>query len=183
MTTMLLMLAQEAEHGTAGAPTPFAVNSGLIIWTWIVFVTLLFLLKKFAFPAILKATEDRERTIARQLDEAEQANTEARRLLEENRRMLAEARAQSQALLAEAKAAAEKERSGAIEKTRHEQDEILARARREITAERDKALVELRREAVDLSLAAAAKLIGQRLDGPADRSLVERYLASLEKAN
>jgi F-type H+-transporting ATPase subunit b len=83
--------------------------------------------------------------------------------------------------MAEAKTAAEKERSAAIERTRQEQEEILARARREIGDERDKALTELLREAVDLSLAAAAKLIGQRLDSAQDRALVEGYLASLEK--
>jgi F-type H+-transporting ATPase subunit b len=86
-------------------------------------------------------------------------------------------------MLAEAKSASEKERTGAIEKTRQEQDELLARARREIDAERQKAVADLRREAVDLSLAAAAKLIGQRLDSAQDRALVERYLSTLEKPN
>lgn len=180
MITMLLTLVSEGGEG--GAPSPFAVNSGLVIWTWVVFVVLLFLLKKFAFPAILKATEERERTIARQLDEAAKATTEAKALLDENRRLLAEARTQAQAMMAEAKSAAEKERAAAVEKTRQEQDELMARARREIQAERDKALTDLRREAVDLSLAAASKLIGQRLDGGSDRALVETYLASLEKA-
>ncbi len=180
MITMLLTLVSEGGEG--GAPSPFAVNSGLVIWTWVVFVVLLFLLKKFAFPAILKATEERERTIARQLDEAAKANTEAKALLDENRRLLAEARTQAQAMMAEAKSAAEKERVTAIDKTRHEQDELLERARRDIAAERDKALTDLRREAVDLSLAAAGRLIGQKLDGASDRSLVEGYLASLEKA-
>ena len=84
--------------------------------------------------------------------------------------------------MGEAKSASEKERTAAIEKTRHEQDDLLARARRDIAAERDKAMAELRREAVDLSLAAATKLIGQRLDSSADRALVESYLSSLEPA-
>jgi F-type H+-transporting ATPase subunit b len=181
MTTTLLGLVQELEHAGTPAPTPFAVNSGLIIWTWIVFLGLLFLLWKFVYPVLLKATEERERTIARQLDEAEKANTEAKRLLDENRRLLADARTQAQAMMAEAKSAAEKERAAAIEKTRHEQEELLARARREIGDEREKAVVDLRREAVDLSLAAAAKLIGQRLDTAQDRALVEGYLATLEK--
>ncbi len=180
MTTMLLMLASEG--GADGSPSPFAVNSGLVIWTWVVFITLLFLLKKFAFPAILKATEDREQTIARQLDEAAKANTEAQGLLAENRRLLVEARSQAQALVAEAKSAVEKERATAIEKTRHEQEELLERARREIAAEREKAVAALRREAVDLSLAAAGKLIGQRLDAASDRTLVEGYLATLEQS-
>lgn len=181
MITMLLTLVSEGGEG--GAPSPFAVNSGLVIWTWVVFVVLLFLLKKFAFPAILKATEERERTIARQLDEAAKANAEAKALLDENRRLLAEARTQAQAMMAEAKSAAEKERTTAIDKTRHEQDELLERARRDIAAERDKALTDLRREAVDLSLAAASKLIGERLSADADKKIVLDYLASLEKSH
>jgi len=183
MTTMLLMLAQEGEHAASGAPSPFAVNFGLFFWTWVVFLALLFLLKKFAFPAILKATEERERTIARQLEEAEKANGEARKLLEENRRLLADARNQAQAMMAEAKMAAENERTVAIDKTRQEQDELLSRARRDIVEEREKAMQQLRREAVDLSLAAATKLIGQRLDSAQDRALVEAYLSTVEKAN
>ena len=67
-----------------------------------------------------------------------------------------------------------------MQKTRDEQDELLARARREIAAEGEKARQELRREAVDLSLAAASKLIGQRLGSDADKQIVMDYLASLE---
>ena len=115
---VLSVLAVVAEEGAAGGASPFAVNFGLFFWTWVVFLALLFLLKKYAFPAILKATEERERTIARQLDGAEKANTEARKLLEENRRLLADARNHAQAMLAEAKTAAEKERTMAIDKTR-----------------------------------------------------------------
>lgn len=178
MTTMLLLLAASEAGGDA---SPFAVNFGLFFWTWLVFLALMFLLQKFAFPAILKATEDREQTIARQLDEAAKANTEAKALLEENRKLLAAARGQAQALVAEAKTAAEKERATGIEKTRHEQEDLLQRARREIGAEREKAIADLRREAVDLSLAVAGKLIGQKLDGASDRTLVEGYLASLER--
>ena len=67
-----------------------------------------------------------------------------------------------------------------MEKTKQEQEELLARARREIAAERDRAIAELRREAVDLSLAAASKLIGKRLDSETDRKLVLDYLATLD---
>ncbi len=183
MSNMLLLVVQEAEHAAGGTPTPFAVNTGLVVWTWVVFIVLLFLLSKYAFPAILKATEDRERAIAKQLEEAHTANTEAQALLAENRRMVAEARTTAQTMLADAKAGAERERAASVEKTRQEQDELLARARRELQAERDKAVAELRREAVDLSLAAATRLIGQRLDSAADRALVEGYLNSLETSN
>lgn len=179
---LLSLLAVAAEEGAENI-SPFAVNFGIFFWTWVVFFILLFVLWKYAFPAILKATEEREAAIAKQLDQAERANTEAKALLEENRKLLASGRTQAQAMMAEAKASAEREHTVAIEKTRLEQEELLARARREIVGERDKALVDLRREAVDLSLAAAAKLIGQRLDGGSDRALVEAYIASLEKPN
>ncbi|HSB54294.1 MAG TPA: ATP synthase F0 subunit B, partial [Gemmatimonadales bacterium] len=116
LLTLLAVIQEEAAH--AGPGSPFEVNPGLTIWTLLVFVALLVVLYKFAYPAILKTTEDRERTIARQLGEAEKANTEAKGLLEENRKLLAQARTQAQALVADAKSAAEKERTAAIEKTR-----------------------------------------------------------------
>lgn len=179
MLTLLALVQEGAEH--AGPGSPFEVNPGLMIWTFVVFVGLFLTLKKYAWPAILKATEERERTIARQLEEADKANREAKSLLEQNQRLLAESRAQAQSILAEAKMANEKERATALEKTRQEQEEMLSRARRDIAAEKDKALIELRREAVDLSLAAATKLVGARLDSEADRKLVSDYLATLER--
>ncbi|MCU0621161.1 MAG: hypothetical protein MUC69_06645, partial [Gemmatimonadales bacterium] len=115
----------------------------------------------------------------KQLDEAQRLNAEAKALLLQQQQAMTEARGSAQALLAEAKQQADRTRSEAVEKTKAEQDEMLARARREIGAERERAIADLRREAVDLSLAAAAKLVGQRLDSDADRRLVEQYLATL----
>jgi F-type H+-transporting ATPase subunit b len=174
--TMSLAAPLAAEEPPSG---PLVVNGGLMIWTVFVFVLLFLTLRRFAWPAILEAVEAREAALERQLADAEKNRAEAAALLEEQKRLLGEARTQAQGLIAEAKATAEVERAAAIEKTRHEQEELLARARREIASERDKALVELRREAVDLSLAAASKLIGQRLDATSDRLLVENYLKSL----
>ena len=58
---------------------------------------------------------------------------------------------------------------------------MLERARREIDAEKEKAILALRKEAVDLAIAAASKLLEQKLDSEADRRLVLDYLASLEQ--
>ena len=66
-----------------------------------------------------------------------------------------------------------------VAKGRAEQEELLERARREIALERDRAVAELRREAVELSIAAATKVIERNLDTEADRKLVQDYLASL----
>jgi F-type H+-transporting ATPase subunit b len=172
-----------SSEGASGAPmSPFEVNFGLFFWTWLVFLTLYFLLKKWAWPAILSVTEQREQTIRKHLEEAEQAHAKAQALLAEQQKLLGDSRTQAQAILAEAKSASDRERAVAVRKTKEEQDQLLARARREIAAEGEKARQELRREAVDLSLAAASKLIGERLTAEADKKIVMEYLASLESA-
>jgi F-type H+-transporting ATPase subunit b len=179
---MLTLLALLQEHAApAGAPSsPFEVNFGLFFWTWLVFILLMLLLKKFAWPALLKSTVEREQRIAEQLKQAEKANAEAAALLEQQKALLAESRASAQTMMVEAKTAAEKERTAAMERTRLEQADLLDRARRDIAAEKERAILELKREAVDLSLAAASKLIGQRMNDETDRKLVENYLSSLE---
>jgi F-type H+-transporting ATPase subunit b len=179
MVQPLLALLRTAEP-PAGAPvSPFEVNFGLFFWTWFVFIGLMLLLRKFAWPQIIGAVEAREKRLEAQIADTARLQEEAKQLVEQNRKALTEARTQAQSILTETKAQSERERAAAVERTKAEQDDLLARARREITAERDRAIGDLRREAVDLSLAAASKLVGERLDTDADRKLVTSYLATL----
>jgi F-type H+-transporting ATPase subunit b len=161
---MTLLMGMVQEHGAEGAAAsgPLVVNGGLMIWTVVVFVLLMLILRKFAWPVILGAVKAREAALEQQIADAEKNRAESAALLEQHRKLLADARSQGQALLAEAKAVAEKERAAAMERTRQEQADLLERARRDIGAEKDRAILELKREAVDLSLAAASRLIGQR---------------------
>ncbi len=178
MHMTLLALLQEAEqHGPA---SPFEPEFGLIFWTLLIFVVLFFVLKKYAWPPIVAATEERERKIAHQLEQAERMNAESQAALEEHKKLLAGAKDQASALMSEAKIVAEKEREGLLAKTRQDQEQMLDRAKREIAAEREKAIAELRQAAVDLSLAAASRLIDSNLDDAANRKLVVDYLDSLE---
>jgi len=170
------LLAVQEEH----TPGPLTVEGGLMLWTVVIFLLLLLILKRFAWPAVLGAVEAREQALEQQLAEAERSRAEAAKLLEEHKRLLGDAKTQAHAIVLEARQLAEKERAVAMEKVKQEQEELLARARREIAAERDRAVAELRREAVDLSLAAASKLIEKRLDSQTDRKLVLEYLASLD---
>jgi F-type H+-transporting ATPase subunit b len=176
MLSLALTLVQE-EHAARG---PLTVEFGLMFWTVVVFLLLLLVLRKYAWPALLGAVEAREKALQQMLDEAEQNRAESARLLAEHQRLIAEGRASAHAVLTEARALAEKERVHALEKTRQEQEEILARALRDIAGERDRAVADLRREAVDLSLAAASKLLSQRLDSESDRKIVQEYLAGLD---
>ncbi len=185
MTAMLLALqevgheAQDAAHATEGFSSPFEVNFGLFFWTWVVFILLFLVLRKFAWPPIVRATEERERKIARDLAEAEKLSAEAKQALEEHRKLLATAKEEAQALVGDAKTLAQQEREHLLSRAREEQEQMLDRARREIQSERERAVAQIRREAVELSLAAASKLIERRLDSEADRKIVEDYLGSV----
>lgn len=180
MTAVLPVVAAVLQEHEAAAPAgPFVINGGLIIWTLVIFGALLFILSKTAWPAILKQVEDREARIRQQLDDAAKANADAQRLLADYQAQLAAAKSEAQDLLAQGRQAGEKVREEMVAKGRTEQEELLERARREIAIERDRALAELRKEAVDLSIAAATKLIERNLDTEADRRLVQDYLNSL----
>jgi len=179
MLSLILAPIQE-QHAASG---PLTIEFGLMFWTVVVFLLRLVILKKFAYPALLAAVEARERALQEQLDAAERNRAESEALLAEHKKLVAEARTQAHTLLVEARTTAEKERALAMEKTLEEQQLLLERARQEIVAERDRAIAELRREAVELSLAAASKLIGERLTSDTDRKLVEEYLSRLDLRN
>lgn len=172
----LALVAQGHGEEAGAGPGLFDINTGLSVWTLIVFGGLVFLLGKFAWKPILAAVEAREKGIQGMLDEAAARNAEAEKLLDEHRRQLADARRQASEIVAEGRAAGEKVRKDIEEKARSEAQGIVERARQDIERERDAALDTLRRESVELALAAASRLIHENLDQAKDRQLVERFL-------
>ena len=177
--TLLLGVLQEAAGGHVASP--FDINGGVIIWTVVVFLILLAILWKLGYPALLRMVEEREARIQKQLDEAEKANAEAQRLLEEHKKQIAAARTEAQDILAKAKTVSQKEREALLAKAREEYDALLTRARKDIDTEKEKAIQALRREAVELSIAAASRVIEANLDTEANRRLVTEFLESLAK--
>ena len=168
--------AQEAAHETPGLMSP---NPGLMIWTLVIFGLLFFVLKRFAFPPIIGAVEARERALEEAIEGARRDRDAAARMLAEQQAALDASRGEAQQLLSQARAAGEKMRADMLEQTRQQQAELLERARRDIDAERLRAIADLRREAVDLALAGASKVIGRNLDEAGNRRLVEDFLATV----
>jgi F-type H+-transporting ATPase subunit b len=174
---LLILAAQEG--GGGGLLNP---SVGLMWWTLIIFVVLFLLLRKLAFPAILAVVEERERALEEAIQSAKRDREEAQHLLEEHRKAIDSARADAQRLIAEGAKAGEKIRLEMVEQARHQQQEILERARQEIGAERDRAIAELRHEAVELAIKGASKVIERNLDDATNRKIVEDFLADLQKA-
>jgi F-type H+-transporting ATPase subunit b len=177
LTALVLGTAAPLHAQEGGLLSP---NVGLIFWTILIFAIVLFVLSKFAFPKILGAVEAREAHIAEMIAGAERDRAEAAAALQEQQRLLDETRARVQEALTEARSTGERMREEMAAAARREHDELMVRARRDIDAERQNALDAVRREAVDLSLAAAEKLVRRSLDGDDNRRLVLDYLAQAQ---
>jgi F-type H+-transporting ATPase subunit b len=169
--------AQEGQPASGGGLMSLQVN--LMFWTLLIFVVLYFLLSKFAFGPITAAVEAREKALEDAIEGAKRDREAAAKLLAEHQAAIEGARGEAQKLIADGRAVAEKMRADLLETTRKDQQDMLERARRDIEGEKDKAIAQLRREAVDLALAGASKVIEQNLDSAKNRQLVEGYLASI----
>jgi len=167
------LLAQEGEKVDLLSP-----NAGVMFWTLIIFVVLLVVLSRFAFKPLTAAVEAREKHLEEMIQSAKADRDEAARLLAEQQKALDASRADAQRVVAESRITAEKLRNDMMEQTKQQQRELLDRARGEIDNERKRAIIDLRREAVDLALAGASKLVERNLDDQTNRNLVESFLAS-----
>ena len=167
-----------AAEDTAPKTDLLSPHGGLMVWTLLIFILLFVILSRYAFGPITKAVEAREQALQDAIDQAKRDREEAARVLAEHRTQLEGARAEAQHIIAEGRAVGEKLRTEMLEETHAQQQELLERARNEIAAERDRAISDLRKEAVDLAIAAASKVIEKNLDDSANRKLVEGYLAS-----
>jgi len=174
----VVLLAQE--HGAEGGGNSlFAINPGLSIWTIVVFGLLLFILGKYAWGPILGAVEAREKRIQDSLDSAHRQAEEIKELVAEQKQHLAAARREAHQIVTDGREAGERVRKDLEEKARTEGQALIERARAEIEREKESALESIRRESVDIALAAASRLVGERLDAERDRELASSYIAGL----
>ena len=159
------------------------VNPGLILWTIITFVIVLVILRALAWKPLLAALAAREESIRNALREAEDARTQAKTLLEENRRQLAQAETQSQELIREARAMGDRLKAEILEKANSSSRHMIDQAKEEIRREKDSALLQLRAEVSDLVVAAAGKLLDANLDTPKQRQLAEAAIKEITRGS
>jgi F-type H+-transporting ATPase subunit b len=153
---------------------------GLMIWTIIFFLIVFFGLRKFAFARIQATIDARREHIQRSIEAADNARDEAQRLLEEHRKLIAEARGQGEAILAEARKTRESMEQRMREETEAERQRRLEETRKEIAAETARALQQIRAEVADLSLIAAEKVTRKSLDDADHRRLIEEAIGELD---
>jgi len=157
----------------------FSVDFGLMFWTWILFLLTVAILSWKAFPAIAKGLEDRTSRIEESIEGAKTDRAEARRLLDEHQRQLDEARLEAKGILQEGRDAGERLRAEILEQARSEHEVLLEKARKEMAREREELVAGVRRDAIDLSIAAAERLINEKLDDESNRKLIRDYMTEL----
>ena len=150
---------------------------GLFVWQTLLFVGLLFLLRKFAWKPILESVNERETSIKDALRSAEKAKEEMQAVQADNKRILQEARAEKEALLADAKKTASDMVNQAKESAQTEADKIMQQAQQAIQAEKEDALKSLKTQVAGLSLDIAQKVLQDELtDDKKQTALVEKLL-------
>jgi F-type H+-transporting ATPase subunit b len=156
------------------------VDPGLAIWTIVVFLVLLFLLKKFAWGPLLNALEARQERIQKSLDDAQKAQQELERLNRESAEILKQARVEAEAIVSKSYAESEKLRDDMKQKAREESEAIIRDARSQIETETGKALRQIRSEIADMSVMIASKLIQRNFTKEDNNELIEETLKQIE---
>jgi F-type H+-transporting ATPase subunit b len=153
---------------------------GLMIWTLVVFALAFLLLRRYAFPAISRALDKRQKAIEESIDTAEQTRREADKLLAEYRERLKEAREQADEIVQRARQTAESHEHEGRERGQELIAEAQQRAEKEIEAATSRALSDLRREVADLTVTATEKVTKKALTEEDQHRLVEQALSELD---
>ena len=149
----------------------------LIFWTTIIFLLLLFLLRKFAWKPILGAVRSRETSINDALEAAEKAKLEMQNMHPDNEKLLQEARAEREAMMKEARELKAKMIADAKEDAKLEADKMVAQAQAAIESEKKAAIAELKQQVASLSLEIAEKVVKHELsDSDKQMKLVNEML-------
>ena len=150
---------------------------GLFFWQTLIFVGLIFLLKKFAWKPILDAVNEREEGIKNALESAENAKKEMQNLQADNQRILQEARMERDAMLKEAREMKEKMIADSKTEAQAQGLKMIEQAKAAIATEKNAAMAELKSQVSTLSLAIAEKLLQDELANKDSQvKLVEKML-------
>jgi F-type H+-transporting ATPase subunit b len=154
---------------------------GLFVWQVLIFVGLIFLLKKFAWKPILDAVNEREEGIKNALLSAENARKEMQNLQADNQRILQEARLERDNMLKDAREMKEKMVADAKNEAQVQGLKMIEQAKAAIEGEKNAAMAELKLQVSTLSLSIAEKLLKDELSNKeAQTKLVEKMLGDVK---
>jgi F-type H+-transporting ATPase subunit b len=151
----------------------FGVNWISLVWYLVLFVLVMFLLRRYAFGPILGLIDERQRSINESLDDAEKAARSVKESQEKAEKILWDASAEAQEIIRNGEKVGRDLEDRARETARAEGDALIAKARTEIERERLAAIQDIRHQAVDLALVAASRVIETNLSSEQNQKLAE----------
>lgn len=163
-----------------GANPLLEVSPGLMIWTVVVFLLTLLVLKRYVFTPVGAMIEKRRASIATSIDEAESSRDEAVRLLEEYKVKLAEARREADELREGGRREGERQKQEIVTQAQEQRERIVVDTQTQIDAQAQAAVAGIRDDVVVLALSAAEKVTRKSLSGDDHRRLVEEALADAD---
>ncbi|MGH2553450.1 MAG: F0F1 ATP synthase subunit B [Chitinophagaceae bacterium] len=149
---------------------------GLLIWTLLAFGIVFFILKKFAWPAIVKGLKDRQQTIADSLSTAERIKAEMAALKNENEELLAKAREERAAMMKDARETKDKIISEAKEQANIEANKIVVEAQAAINRQKMAALTDVKNQVGKLVIEVSEKILKKELE---NKEAQETYIKEL----
>ncbi|NWF87984.1 MAG: F0F1 ATP synthase subunit B [Ignavibacteriaceae bacterium] len=177
-TNVLAMLALSSEGGGGSLVD---INPGLIVWTAITFLLLLFILKKIAWKPILSALEQRETAIKESLEKAEKAKDEAQRILNENKANLLKAEEESKKIIEQGRIYAEKLKDQVLKESKEQAQKLIQDASAEIERKKEAAFSELKSHIADLVIETTEKVLGETVDKSVHKKIADKYINEIAK--
>lgn len=176
----LVILATEAAEGEGGF-NPFDPEWGLVVWTAVAFIVVLYLLAKKVFPTMQEGLADRERKIADEIKAAEKTRAEAEKILADYKSRVAAAREETAGMIEEARAQAEKVRQELIARAEGDARLIVDKARKQLSGERERILSELEGSLAEWSTSIAGQIVQRELNPQSHRDLVDNFITDIRK--
>ena len=157
------------------------VSTGLVFWSAITFLLLLFLMKKFLWGPLIENLDRRETMIHDAVKKAEETQQKSEEALKDYNKKLAEAREEVRQIVAAGKESAEKVKADILEEAGKKSASLLEKAKKEIAAERSDAINQIKQVVVDISISAAEKMLKRNLNADDQIKLIEETMQGMEK--
>ena len=171
-----------AEHTAPGSGEQIPPKDwGLQIWTLASFLILLTLLAKFAFKPIAAALDRRGKLIKSQIDEAAKSRAEAKHLMDDYQKQIAEARIEAGKVIEEARQIGEKVRKEVVDKANSEASAIVSRSQEEIIRQKEKGIQEMKDTIAGLSVQIAGRIIEKEVNVATHKQLIDGLITDLAK--
>jgi F-type H+-transporting ATPase subunit b len=158
------------------------INWTLSFFTIVLFTLFVLVLSKFAWGPLLRAIDEREKSIRDALEGSRKANAEAQETLARHKELVRQIGAEREEIIKKASREAEEFRVDLMAKARADGDDIVRRAKEQIARETSVALARLREEVVDLAVLGAGKIVASSMTPEAQKKLVSEFVDSLPQA-